>query len=51
MQSCLTLIPKPPKKDFIKLLENDKNVLRFEAVMVSSYAMNPCPCARLFREV
>ena len=34
-QSCLSLIPQPPKKDFIKMLENDGKVLRFAAVMVS----------------
>jgi len=36
MQSCLSLIPQPPKKDFIKMLENDGRVLRFEAVMDST---------------
>ena len=35
-QSCLSLVPQPPKKDFIKMLENDGKVLRFAAVMVSS---------------
>lgn len=35
MQSCLSLIPQPPKKDFIKMLENDHKVLRFEAIMDS----------------
>ena len=38
LQSCLSLIPQPPKKDFIKMLENDHKVLRFEAVMVSKAA-------------
>ena len=33
-QSCNTLIPQPPKKDFIKMLENDGLVLRYEAVLV-----------------
>ncbi|KAL8623691.1 hypothetical protein ACOMHN_004756 [Nucella lapillus] len=33
LQSCLSLIPQPPKKDFIKMLENDHKVLRFEAVI------------------
>ena len=33
-QSCLSLIPQPPKKDFIKMLENDGKILRFAAVMV-----------------
>ncbi|XP_033109623.1 EF-hand domain-containing protein 1-like [Anneissia japonica] len=35
LQSCLSLVPQPPKKDFIKMLENDHKVLRFEAVMDS----------------
>ena len=34
MQSCMSLVPQPPKKDFIKMLENDGRVLRFEAGMV-----------------
>jgi hypothetical protein len=34
-QSCLSLIPQPPKKDFIKMLENDGKVLRFAAVLDS----------------
>ncbi len=34
LQSCLSLVPQPPKKDFIKMLENDGKVLRFEAVLV-----------------
>ncbi|KAK3580258.1 hypothetical protein CHS0354_012787 [Potamilus streckersoni] len=33
LQSCLSLVPQPPKKDFIKMLENDHKVLRFEATM------------------
>lgn len=33
MQSCNSLIPQPPKKDFIKMLENDHKELRFEAWM------------------
>jgi hypothetical protein len=35
LQSCLSLIPQPPKKDFIKMLENDGKILRFAAVMDS----------------
>lgn len=37
-QSCLSLIPLPPKKDVIKMLENDGKMLRFAADMVSSHA-------------
>lgn len=35
LQSCLSLVPQPPKKDFIKMLENDNKVLRYEAIMES----------------
>ncbi|KAM9316086.1 EF-hand domain-containing protein 1 [Gastrophryne carolinensis] len=38
LQNCLTLVPKPPKKDVIKMLENDHKVLRYAAVLDS---MNP----------
>jgi len=31
--SCFHLEPQPPRKDFIKMLSNDHNVLRFLAVM------------------
>ena len=34
MQSCFSLIPQPPKKDFIKMLENDGKVLRYSATLV-----------------
>lgn len=36
MQNCLSLVPQPPKKDFIKMLENDNLALRYEATMQSS---------------
>jgi len=36
LQSCNSLIPQPPKKDFIKMLENDHKELRFEAIMDTS---------------
>jgi hypothetical protein len=32
--SCKYLVLKPPKKDFIKILEHGNNVLRFVAKMV-----------------
>ena len=35
LQNCHSLIPQPPKKDFIKMLENDHKVLRYEAKMVN----------------
>ncbi|XP_035535187.1 EF-hand domain-containing protein 1 [Morone saxatilis] len=31
LQNCLSLIPKPPKKNVLKMLENDHNVLRYSA--------------------
>merc|ERR1712139_150585 len=36
LQNCLSLVAQPPKKDFIKMLENDGQVLRYEARMESS---------------
>lgn len=35
LQSCLSLVPQPPKKDFIKMLENDNKVLRYESILES----------------
>ncbi|KAL8173091.1 UNVERIFIED_CONTAM: EF-hand domain-containing protein 1 [Gekko kuhli] len=35
LQNCFSLIPKPPKKDIIKMLENDRQVLRFAVKMES----------------
>lgn len=34
MGSCKYLVLKPPRKDFIKMLENEHKVLRFVAKMV-----------------
>jgi len=36
-QNCLTLRPKPPKKDILKMLENQHMVLRYTARMVGVY--------------
>jgi hypothetical protein len=33
LQNCLHLVPEPPKKDYIKLLENQNRILRYEAVL------------------
>ncbi|CAG5128078.1 unnamed protein product, partial [Candidula unifasciata] len=33
LQSCNSLIPHAPKRDFVKLVENDHKELRFEAMM------------------
>ena len=35
-QNCLSLIAQPPKKDVMKMLENDLKILRYAAVMVST---------------
>lgn len=35
LQNCLSLIPKPPKKNVLKMLENDHKVLRYSARLVS----------------
>ncbi|XP_075717005.1 EF-hand domain-containing protein 1 isoform X2 [Rhinoderma darwinii] len=45
LQNCLTLVPKPPKKDVIKMLENDHKVLRYAAALDS---MNPEDKGRRF---
>jgi len=34
IQNCISLIPKPPKKDFHKLMENEKKIMRFVCQMV-----------------
>uniref|UniRef100_A0A8C5MN70 EF-hand domain containing 1 n=1 Tax=Leptobrachium leishanense TaxID=445787 RepID=A0A8C5MN70_9ANUR len=45
IQNCLSLVPKPPKKDVIKMLENDHKVLRYAAELES---MNPEDKGRRF---
>ncbi|XP_060762537.1 EF-hand domain-containing protein 1-like [Neoarius graeffei] len=45
LQNCLTLIPQPPKKDLIKLLENNLKVLRYVARLDSQ---NPQDKSRHF---
>jgi EF-hand domain-containing protein 1 len=35
--SCKHLVLKPPKKDFIKMLENENKILRYVAKMVSKH--------------
>lgn len=45
LQNCLSLIPEPPKKDVIKLLENDNKVLRYMARLDSQ---NPLDEGRRF---
>lgn len=38
LQNCLYLIPEPPKKDYIKLMENEHKILRYEAVLETTRA-------------
>ncbi|XP_067150955.1 EF-hand domain-containing protein 1 [Apteryx mantelli] len=35
LQNCFSLLPKPPRKDVIKMLENDHKVLRYQVVLES----------------
>ncbi|KAM6355350.1 EF-hand domain-containing protein 1-like [Podargus strigoides] len=35
LQNCYSLIPKPPRKDVIKMLENDHKVLRYQVALES----------------
>jgi len=35
LQNCLTLMPKPPRKDFIQMLEFDTKTLRYEIQLIS----------------
>ena len=34
LQNCFSLVPEPPKKDLMKMLENDHKELRYAARMV-----------------
>ncbi|NXA10340.1 EFHC1 protein, partial [Sapayoa aenigma] len=36
LQNCLSLFPKPPRKDIIKMLENNLKVLRYQVALESS---------------
>ncbi|KAM6273037.1 EF-hand domain-containing protein 1 isoform 3-T3 [Spheniscus humboldti] len=35
LQNCFSLLPKPPRKDVIKMLENDHRVLRYQVALES----------------
>uniref|UniRef100_A0A8B9G0T5 EF-hand domain containing 1 n=1 Tax=Amazona collaria TaxID=241587 RepID=A0A8B9G0T5_9PSIT len=35
LQNCFSLFPKPPRKDVIKMLENDNKVLRYQVALES----------------
>lgn len=37
LQNCYSLFPKPPRKDVIKMLENDHKVLRYKVALVSPF--------------
>eukprot|EP00210_Caulerpa_lentillifera_P006079 g5808.t1 len=40
-QNCIMLIPKPPKKDFLKLMNKDRIVLRFASRLTSTEQYSP----------
>ncbi|XP_076337711.1 EF-hand domain-containing protein 1-like isoform X3 [Tachypleus tridentatus] len=40
LQSCFSLVPHPPKKNIVKMLQNDGKVLRFEAVLNSVWPID-----------
>lgn len=37
LQNCFSLLPKPPRKDIIKMLENNHKVLRYQVALVSAF--------------
>uniref|UniRef100_A0A8C3LE15 EF-hand domain containing 1 n=1 Tax=Chrysolophus pictus TaxID=9089 RepID=A0A8C3LE15_CHRPC len=45
LQNCYSLFPKPPRKDVIKMLENDHKVLRYQVALESP---NPVDAKRRF---
>lgn len=40
-QNCVMLVPKPPKKDFLKLMNKDQIVLRFSAKLYPTERFRP----------
>ena len=40
-QNCIMLVPKPPKKDFLKLMNKDSIVLRFSATLHATRRFRP----------
>lgn len=47
LQSCLSLVPQPPKKDFIKMLENDHKILRYAANLVRMFSLIHFPTSEI----
>lgn len=37
LQNCFSLIPQPPRKNIIKMLENDHKIMRYAVRMVSCH--------------
>lgn len=37
LQNCFSLLPKPPRKDITKMLENHHKVLRYQVALVSPF--------------
>ncbi|XP_009566498.2 EF-hand domain-containing protein 1 isoform X1 [Cuculus canorus] len=40
LQNCFSLFPKPPKKDVVKMFENDSKVLRYQVTLESPIPMD-----------
>ena len=53
LQNCLSLIPEPPRKNVMKMLENNLKVLRYGVTMVSRRFCASCPpgCRKITQEV
>jgi len=45
LQNCFSLVPKPPRKDVIKMLENDHKVLRYQVALVSAFHDGAVPAS------
>eukprot|EP00898_Chlorokybus_atmophyticus_P008294 jgi/Chlat1/8466/Chrsp80S00651 len=48
VQNCISLIPKPPKKDFYKLMANENKILRFTARMLGGDKVSETDQTRRF---
>ncbi|NXU11158.1 EFHC1 protein, partial [Pardalotus punctatus] len=44
LQNCLSLIPKPPRKDIIKMLENNLKILRYQVALDSPVPVDKNRC-------
>ncbi|XP_034435685.1 EF-hand domain-containing protein 1-like [Hippoglossus hippoglossus] len=44
LQNCLSLVPKPPRKNVMKMLENNLKELRYSATLKSKYPVDESRC-------